>query len=57
MNKVARPGSQINPIVDTSTVPFSPNFGANNRPAALRLPIQEDDFWLMGISFGLKLQY
>ena len=57
VNKVARPGSQINPIVDTSTVPFSSNFGATNRPAAVRLPIQQDDFWLMGISFGFRLQY
>jgi hypothetical protein len=56
-NKVARPGSQINPIVDTSTVPFSPNYGATNRPAAVRLPIQQDDFWLMGINFSLRLQY
>jgi hypothetical protein len=57
VNKVARPGSQINPIVNTATVPFSPNYGATNRPLTLSNLFVQDDFWLMGINFGLRLQY
>jgi hypothetical protein len=56
-NKIVRPGSQVNPLVDTSTVPASVNYGATNRPAAFRLPIETEDFFLMGVNFGLRLQY
>jgi hypothetical protein len=57
ISKVARPGTQINPVVDTSTVPFSPNFGATNRPAGFRNLFAQDDFWLMGMNFGLDFRY
>ena len=33
ISQVARPGNQINPVIDSTTVPFSPNFGGlGNRP-------------------------
>jgi hypothetical protein len=57
ISKVARPGSQINPVVDTSTVPFSGNFGATNRPAGFRNLLAQDDFWLQGVTFGLDFRY
>lgn len=57
VNRVARPAGQINPIVDTSTVPFSPNYGSTNRPAGFSELFVQDDFWLMGMNFGLRLQY
>lgn len=57
MSDVVRPGSLLNPLVDTSTVPASTNYGATNRPAGFRLPIETEDFFLMGVNFGLRLQY
>jgi hypothetical protein len=57
VNKIARPGSQINPIVDTSTVPFSGNFGATNRPPGFRNLLAQDDYWLQGVTFGLDFRY
>lgn len=57
ISKVARPGSQVNPVVDTSTVPFSPNFGATNRPAGFRNLFAQDDFWLQGLTFGFDVRY
>jgi hypothetical protein len=57
ISKVARPGTQVNPVVDTSTVPFSGNFGARNRPAGFRNLFDQDDFWLQGVTFGLDFRY
>jgi hypothetical protein len=56
VNKVARPGSQINPVVNTASVPFSPNFGTN-RPLTTSGLFAQDDFWLMGVNFGLNFRY
>ena len=49
VNKVARPGSQINPVVNTASVPFSPNFGTT-RPLTTSGLFAQDDFW--NASFG-----
>jgi hypothetical protein len=56
VNKVARPGSQINPVVNTASVPFSPNYGTN-RPFTTNGLFAQDDFWLMGVNFGLNFRY
>jgi hypothetical protein len=57
INNIARPGSQINPIVNTATVPFSPNYGATGRPLTPQNLFQQDDFWVMGLNFGLMMRY
>lgn len=57
VNNVARPGSQINPIVNTATVPFSPNYGASGRPIVPQSLFAQDDYWLMGVNFGFMLRY
>jgi len=57
INRVARPGSQINPVVDISTVPFSGSFGATNLPAGFKNLFAQDDFWLMGLNFGFNFRY
>ena len=54
---VARPGSQINPTVNTATVPFSPNFGAGNRTGVPQTLFQQDEYYLMGVNFGMMLRY
>jgi hypothetical protein len=56
INKVARPGSQVNPIVNTAAVPFSPNFGTNRPNPANGLFFQED-YWIMGVNFGMSFRY
>jgi len=57
ISRVARPANQINPVVDSTTVPFSPNFGnLGNLPGTSRLFVQ-DDFWLQGVNFGMSIQY
>lgn len=57
VNRLARPATQVNTVIDTSTVPFSPNYGATNRPAGLRALFNQDDFWLMGVNFGFQVRY
>ncbi|HUR53276.1 MAG TPA: BBP7 family outer membrane beta-barrel protein [Gemmataceae bacterium] len=57
MNKVVRPGSQLNPVVNSATVPFSTNYGALGRPSVPLRIFDQDDFWLMGINFGLQIRF
>ena len=56
-NKVVRPGAQVNPVVNTAQVPFSTNYGALGRPNVSRVLFDQDDFWLMGINFGLQIRF
>lgn len=57
INKVARPGSQLNPVIDGTTVPYNPNYGAlGGTPGQTRLFVQ-DDFWLHAANFGLRIKY
>ena len=57
INNIARAADQINPIVNTATVPFSPNYGALNRPIVPRQIFAQDEFWLMGVNFGMMMRY
>ena len=57
IDNVVRPGTQLNPIVNTATVPASPNYGALNRPGVVNNLFEQDEFWLMGVNFGFMLRY
>lgn len=57
ISNVARPSEQFNPVVNTATVPFSPNYGATNRPNVPRQIFAQDQFWLMGLNAGLTFRY
>src|SRR5262249_15160438 len=57
VNNIARPAEQFSPIVNTATVPSSPNYGATNRTSVPRQIFSQDEFWLMGVNFGLMLRY
>jgi len=57
ISQVARPANQITPVVDSSTVPFSPNFGELGHVPGTRNLFKQDEFWLQGVNFGLSLQY
>src|SRR5262249_42035504 len=56
-NKVGRPGAHINPIVDASTVPLSPTYGTFGHIPGVRQIFVQDDFWLMGVNFGMIFKY
>jgi drug/metabolite transporter superfamily protein YnfA len=57
ISQVARPANQINPVVDSSTVPFHPNYGELGHTPGVRRLFQQDEFWLQGVNFGLSLMY
>jgi hypothetical protein len=57
VNRVVRPSQQLNQVVNSATVPFSPNYGQLGRPNVTSNLFQQDDFWLMGINFGLGLKF
>ena len=57
ISQVARPANQINPVIDSSTVPFSPNFGQlGHIPGTVKL-FKQDEFWLQGVNFGMSIRY
>jgi hypothetical protein len=57
VNRVARPGDQLNPVIDSTTVPFSPNYGnLGSVPVTARL-FNQNEFWLHGINFGFQFRY
>jgi hypothetical protein len=57
LNGVARPGDQINPVINPSLVPSSPAFGSLTGPRSPTLSIRQTDFWAQGLNFGLTLTY
>jgi hypothetical protein len=57
INKVARPGAQINPIVDASTIPLSPTYGATGQVPGFQRLFVQDEFWLTGVNFGFSFRY
>lgn len=57
INSVARPADQINPIVNTATVPFNANYGAGNRPGVPQQLFVQSDYWMMGLNFGVMMRY
>ena len=57
ISQVARPANQITPVIDSTTVPFSPNFGGFGDPPGTASLFQQDEFWLQGVNFGISIQY
>jgi hypothetical protein len=57
IDHVARPGTAINPNVNSGLVPFSSNYGATNRPNVTQNLFVQDSYWLMGLNFGMMLRY
>ena len=57
INNVARPIEQINPVVNSATVPASTNYGSTTRPVVPRNIFVQDEYWLMGVNFGLMMRY
>jgi hypothetical protein len=57
INNVARPSTELNTLVNTGTVPLSPNYGATNRPLVRQNLFNQDDFWLMGLNTGFTIRF
>jgi hypothetical protein len=57
ISQVARPANQITPVVDSTTVPFSPNFGGLGNVPGTRSLFQQDEFWLQGVNFGMSIMF
>ena len=57
INNVARPADQLNPVVNSATVPTNANYGALNRPIVPKQLFNQDEFYLMGVNFGLTMRY
>jgi hypothetical protein len=55
---IVRPGDLVNPIVNSATIPFSPNFGTlPGTPRNAGVVLRETSHWLGGVNFGFKLRY
>lgn len=57
VSRVIRPGNQLTPFIDSTTIPFSSQYGnAGGVPGVMKALVQ-DDFWLQGVSFGFAFKY
>jgi hypothetical protein len=57
INRVARPGMQIDPVIDPRLVPTNPLFGQPDDPPRPALTRLQDQFFLQGITFGLEMSF
>jgi hypothetical protein len=57
LSKAVRPGEQIDPTVNPTTVPTSPSFGLPFGPPRPAVPVTSTDFWSHGLTVGLTLQF
>ncbi|MBN9520346.1 BBP7 family outer membrane beta-barrel protein [bacterium] len=56
VDKVARPSTEYSTLVNSATVPLSPNYGTN-RPLVHPVIFNQDDFWLMGLNTGFTIRF
>lgn len=56
-SSVARPGSQINPILNRNLVPIDINYGMAGGPARPAFQFEHTTFWAQGINFGLEFLF
>ena len=56
-SNVARPGNQIDLVVDRFNVPTDQNFGMGTGPARPAFNFNGSDYWAQGINFGLQFSY
>jgi hypothetical protein len=57
LSRVARPGEQIDPVVNPTLVPVSTQFGSNFGPARPLPTFRQTDFWALGAVIGLSIRY
>jgi hypothetical protein len=57
VNRVARPGDQLNPVIDPTVVPFSQFYGQGGSVQGTSVLFNQNEFWLHGVNFGLAFKY
>jgi hypothetical protein len=55
--EVVRPGQAAQPFISSTSLPFSPNFGAPGGPRSLPFKFQGEDLWVGGVNVGMMLRY
>jgi hypothetical protein len=54
---VTRPGDQIQPFLDSRSMPTLPTYDPNFRGSQPRNPFDKSDFWAQGLNFGLAVRF
>jgi hypothetical protein len=57
LNRVLRPGDQIDPVINPVFLPSSVHFGGEFGPIRPANTFNETDFWTQGVTFGLAIRY
>ena len=57
MGNVIRPGTELNPNINTTSVPLSATYGATGTAAVSHPNFTATEFWLMGVNFGMAFKY
>jgi hypothetical protein len=56
-NSVARPGSQIDPVVNPTRIPSDTSFGMVTGPGRPAFSFNDESFWLQQINVGIQIHY
>jgi Putative beta barrel porin-7 (BBP7) len=56
-NPVLRPTSVMTPVLNTSSLPLSPNFGAGLQPFVPRDVVHDTEYHLHGLNVGFQFQF
>lgn len=54
---VARPGDQIDRVINTTPLPLSGNFGPFTGPARPAVPFNQSNVWLQGVNFSVEWRF
>jgi hypothetical protein len=57
LSDVARPGAQVNPVLNTTLIPASLNFGPLVGPLQPVREVHQSDFWAQGLHLGAALNF
>jgi Putative beta barrel porin-7 (BBP7) len=57
LNDVARPGLEIQPVINPRVIPVSQAFGSTSGPVAPRRAYDRTDYVAHGVMFGLEVRY
>lgn len=56
-SRVARPGEQVNPVVNSGQVPTSPAYGLGSIQTGGSPSIVQSDYYMQGVQFSLMIRY
>jgi hypothetical protein len=56
-SNVARPGNEVDPVINPHLVPTDATFGTPGGPARPNAGFRTTDFWAQGINFGFEFEF